>query len=41
MVGLGAQGDIMTSAMVVDHTPPVTTATLSPESATAGTRRRR
>ena len=30
MVGLGVQGDIMTSAMVVDHTPPVTTATLTP-----------
>ena len=30
MVGIGVQGDIMTSAMIVDHTPPVTTATLTP-----------
>jgi hypothetical protein len=30
MVGTGTQGDIMTSAMVADTTPPVTTATLTP-----------
>jgi hypothetical protein len=30
MIGTGTQGDIMTSAMLVDTTPPVTTATLTP-----------